>query len=417
MKRFIYFITILLIPFSSCSEKPSINVEPTYFEALDVGNVYTIHLITNDCWKVDSIDQDVTVLPLSGIGDEMIEIVIAPNTTGKMRKHTIIFSSTDGKYNSITSLLISQPNIPVTDEKIPLDYKIAKWYNDYNYSINFTWDDANLTHGTVDSIFNRFNAISTYFIQTSAFKERKYLELYTNIALRGNEIGSHTVHHPFLTKISIGSAEKELKVSSEDIYKYFGYYPASFAHPGSAYNTNIDEIVMKYYLSSRYSSIIGTSDRSFWPFRSTQNVDNIKVWCSHSLDSNGWIIFAGHGVNHKGYEPITKETLIETLKFLSDNYSDEVWITSFANSVMYKHIRENLQIIYLNNTLVFNIVPFIQIFDRYKNASAIVSIIIYNSKELELISEGIIANELRNNDRIVSIDLRKSNNIQVKEKK
>lgn len=305
-----------------------------------------------------------------------------------------------------------EPKLQIVGHKT-IDCKIANWYNDYEYTTNFTWDDANLTHEKIANIFEKYDYTSTYFVQTYAFTNQKYVKLYKNIYSRGNEIASHTVHHRFLEGADLNYIEKELVNSSNDIYRIFGYSPVTFAHPGSQYNRAIDMLVDKYYLSSRYSSTINIDDRAYWCFRKIQGMEHLKNWFKRVTKENtkNWIILSGHGVDGEGYEPIKAEFLDELLGYIKTNYSQNIWVTTFANSAMYKFLRENIEIEYGTDFVYFNLNKVNEKIDKYSSAKCVITIIFPDAKNTILLSDGIIQNDLKGEDRIVSLDLRKSRQI------
>jgi len=72
----------------------------------------------------------------------------------------------------------------------------------------------------------------------------------------GNEIGGHTVLHPYLTEISTPEATREI-CDSRDTLLGWGFPVTDFAYPYSAYNSTIEGIVRNCgYNSARADSLI-----------------------------------------------------------------------------------------------------------------------------------------------------------------
>lgn len=291
-----------------------------------------------------------------------------------------------------------------------IDCYIANWYDDYQFTLNFTWDDANLDHMHIEKLLSSYGIHSTYFIQTSAFKQNHYINQYLEICKNGSEIASHTVSHAYLTELTGAQIAPELSESSNDINRIFGYYPATFAHPGSHFNPFVDSLVDSYYLSSRYSSTIDFSNRQYIPLRHNQNVETWNSWIKSYVKNNNknWIIIAGHGINGNGYEPIDVKDLDIFANSITSDYKDVLWITTFDNAVMYDYLRDNVKIEYGNGFVFINRNNIKDQLQKFSHPQCILTIIFPNSMNIRFDSTGIISNRLVGNDHIISIDLKVS---------
>lgn len=59
----------------------------------------------------------------------------------------------------------------------------------------------------------------------------------------GMEIGAHTVHHPFLTRLPILKALSEIWLSKRDIQNHLGVDVRTFAYPYNDRNATVEELV------------------------------------------------------------------------------------------------------------------------------------------------------------------------------
>ena len=69
--------------------------------------------------------------------------------------------------------------------------------------------------------------------------------------------GSHTLTHPFLTKIPRAQVEKELHVSKDIIEQQIGKPVTTFAYPSGDFNSDIKQIVKEAGYSAAVSTIAG----------------------------------------------------------------------------------------------------------------------------------------------------------------
>lgn len=93
----------------------------------------------------------------------------------------------------------------------------------------------------VYNTLNKTNIFDKPFHQPTN-KMLTYSEVYKLIK-NGIEIGSHTLNHPILTKVSINTARKEITDSKTNIEKRFGINIKVFCYPHGKYNSNIKVLV------------------------------------------------------------------------------------------------------------------------------------------------------------------------------
>lgn len=120
----------------------------------------------------------------------------------------------------------------------------------------------------------------------------------------GQEIGSHTISHPHLTKLSNSDLEHELKDSKEALQSKFGSSVANdFASPYGEYNNHVIEQIAKYYSSHR-STVSGFNEKDgFDPYHIVvQNVDGsttpkqVDSWVDYAKKTKTWLVLVYHQV-------------------------------------------------------------------------------------------------------------------------
>ena len=73
----------------------------------------------------------------------------------------------------------------------------------------------------------------------------------------GISFGSHTLTHPFLTRISRRQVEKEINLSKDIIEQQTGKPVTTFAYPSGDFNSDVKEIVKEAGYSAAVSTVAG----------------------------------------------------------------------------------------------------------------------------------------------------------------
>ncbi len=113
-----------------------------------------------------------------------------------------------------------------------------------------TFDDTVRENEISLKILDRYDIKGTFFLDTGRIDSKYMRELTRNIS-QWNEIGSHTVSHPDLTRLPIDQIERELKVSKEYLENLTDKEVISFAYPFGRYNKNVVKMVRLYYRWAR----------------------------------------------------------------------------------------------------------------------------------------------------------------------
>ena len=106
-------------------------------------------------------------------------------------------------------------------------------------------------------ILKQFKMPATFYIFTNPIDKSKRFMTWENIKeldAAGMEIGSHSVTHPFLTRVSEKAARWELEISKKAIEEHLGKTTESFAYPFGDLNNSVVSIVKESeYTSARTS--------------------------------------------------------------------------------------------------------------------------------------------------------------------
>lgn len=300
--------------------------------------------------------------------------------------------------------------------------EITKWMYDADVSISFTWDDANDTHfSTIAPLFDKYGYKATFFIQTNVLHDvrwnQRYINGYKSVLSNGHEIGSHTFQHISLKNLHDPDLiNKQLKQSKEDIENYLGYKPISFCHPFNEFALDVDTLVDKYFLNSRYSSVKNVERRSVWTIMAGQNANDLKKQLVKlNSELNDWLIYAGHGVDGIGYSPANSTELDYFLNELK-NYSEKnLWITTFGEASIYEYLSQHTTLKFTqDNSLLF--IDYNMADERLNQlgiTERILTIKINDPDNCRYVSAGIIDKKRKDDFVIITMDLTKSKEIEI----
>jgi len=116
--------------------------------------------------------------------------------------------------------------------------------------VSLTFDDGFLSHVIIARELVKHGIYSTFFI-APYFKGRDFLSNKLNslnvISKLGHEIGSHGLTHRFLTALSPGDIEYEVRMSKAIIEDIIGRKVYGFAYPFDDFNNQVVAIVMRHY--------------------------------------------------------------------------------------------------------------------------------------------------------------------------
>jgi peptidoglycan/xylan/chitin deacetylase (PgdA/CDA1 family) len=127
---------------------------------------------------------------------------------------------------------------------------------------------------------------------------------------RGDEIGSHTVSHPHLTKITAAERNTELQGSQTELRRMFGPSAAiNFASPFGEYDHFTIETAQRYYRSARSTDSGFNTKSGFHRYGLVgQNVlahtprEMVQDWIDSAKANRSWLVLVYHevGENRSG---------------------------------------------------------------------------------------------------------------------
>ncbi|WP_297335328.1 polysaccharide deacetylase family protein [Algoriphagus sp.] len=197
-------------------------------------------------------------------------------------------------------------------------------------------------------------------------------EQYKSYAAQGHEIASHTVTHPRLAVLDEVNMRYELEQSKADLLKFIG--PESTFTAEGPYGTEderVMEIAHQIYPAlrnrmpeawleeiNRGSEMTpGETKKEYvqWqrgPVTRTE-MERMKSW----VDTLGnhdhtWLVLVFHGVENLGWEPKTRQELVEYFSFIKSQ-EDRVWVAPFREVTKYLRQRKGTEVVTeLNETQI-----------------------------------------------------------------
>ena len=236
------------------------------------------------------------------------------------------------------------------------------WPGDRSAAISLTFDDAMQTQlDNAGPILKKHGLNGTFFVVTGPSSTwQKRPDDWKRLAAEGNEIGSHTVHHPCMLKVIKPHSQdytpdmmlQEIRESSENIIARLGVkrgltfaYPcgdmtfggeADLAHNQARYL----EYVAQYHFAARgYNAWAPVVAEDINPLTVPvlgwtvgKDFPALLAQLEPARQGRNWGVFVFHGVGGQ-WLSITNRTLDELAGFLARH--TEIWTATFGDVVRY----------------------------------------------------------------------------------
>jgi peptidoglycan/xylan/chitin deacetylase (PgdA/CDA1 family) len=119
----------------------------------------------------------------------------------------------------------------------------------------------------------------------------------------GNEIGSHTVTHQYLTQLTSSQVTTELSQSQTDLQSLVGVSVKNFASPYGDYNEAVVSQIKSYYRSHRTTNLGYNAKTNFNPhYLLIQHITpsvtaaDVSGWVQEAQQRKAWLIIMHHSV-------------------------------------------------------------------------------------------------------------------------
>ena len=236
------------------------------------------------------------------------------------------------------------------------------WPGDRSAAVSLTFDDAMQTQlDNAGPILKKHGLHGTFFVVTGPSSTwTKRPDDWARLAAEGNEIASHTVHHPCMLKVIKPHSQdytpdmmlKEMRDSSEAIIARLGVRRGlTFAYPcgDMTFGGENDlarnqarylDYVAQYYFAARgYNSWAPVVAEDINPLTVPvlgwtlgRDFPSLLAQLEPARQGNNWGVFVLHGVGGQ-WLYITSQTFDELAGFLARH--TEIWTATFGDVVRY----------------------------------------------------------------------------------
>ena len=231
-------------------------------------------------------------------------------------------------------------------------HEITKWRNNRAGAVSLTFDDGYLSQATTGKdLLSAKNIRGTFFLPIFRLDwNDSTWDDWRSVAAQGNEVGSHTLSHPYLTELSEQELRLELSQSQAAINLNIPTQSClTFAYPYGDSNDFVRAVSSEYYIASRstggFESLEGMN---YYPeglnppihFDNimSRNIDNDTIelmtsYIDYAEQNNAWLCVHMHELQ----DPAKVERLSQ---FLDELLVKDVWVDTFGTIVRY--MRERL---------------------------------------------------------------------------
>lgn len=231
-------------------------------------------------------------------------------------------------------------------------YEVGTWQGFRSGAVSFTFDDNTPNQiSVVLPMFNQYGFKMTFYSVINWGPNWSALQA---AALNGHEVGSHTLSHPDLSKLSNDQQITELKNSQDAINSHIqGQKCLTIAYPNCVVGNT--SICKQYYVAGRICSgvIVPKNPYDFMNISSIvcdgtqgsiQRTSDFNNKADAAATSNGWVVFLIHAIDSEsGYSPTSSTQLKGALDYLSQNNS-KFWVSTFSNVARYIKGRNNVSV-------------------------------------------------------------------------
>ncbi|MEM1008758.1 MAG: polysaccharide deacetylase family protein [Myxococcota bacterium] len=239
--------------------------------------------------------------------------------------------------------------------------KIALWYGGAQAATSLTFDDALPSqYKHLVPLLGTFGFRATFFLNTEQLlKKRKNAwnqsircwPQWQRVYDLGHELGSHTVNHPDMRKLSRAKLQSELRDSCRTIFQFIPKAECfTLAYPYGASNRFVRKETQRWYLAARAAKhrVASHTPRdmmnipSVTPFRKTSRTKMLR-WIRQSLRRRGWLVWMFHGTRGQGWEALPLSTYRFIFRQLQQRQS-VFWNAPFGEIAKYISLRRRLRL-------------------------------------------------------------------------
>lgn len=222
-------------------------------------------------------------------------------------------------------------------------------YKDYKQAAaSYTFDDGTPSTPQIATLFEEHGYRATFYINAGLVAEQDWPQ-WGQLARKGHEIGNHSWTHAY----QLGEDSVTDEQLTEEIHRgqtvteeKIGIRPMGFAFPWHSYNQRaLDEAykshfavrLREYDMGDDYHFAFFDNDISRHP-NSEAALSHVNQQLQDAVNSGGWFVAAGHGIDGDGWSPISSQFLKDHLD-LADSFKSRLWVDTHLNVERYRRCR------------------------------------------------------------------------------
>ena len=240
----------------------------------------------------------------------------------------------------------------------PCTASIARWQNDADAAISFTFDDGSQGHrDKVMPLLDAFGFKATFYVIAGKMREHRGDPAipeprfaYGEAALSwdevkelhadGQEIGNHSLAHTFLDRITDqAELEREINGAADIIAAHIGERPVTFAYPYNQISPLCREVALQRHIAAREQ----------WTDYGGANftTDMANGLVLRAIRDKAWLVPMIHGID-TGFMPLSSQVLHDHLAFIQ-RHSRQLWVDTYADVVRYQQERQAITLSVLDS--------------------------------------------------------------------
>jgi oligosaccharide reducing-end xylanase len=219
---------------------------------------------------------------------------------------------------------------------IPSPYEIGTWRGFRSAAVSYTFDDNSPNQFSIaQPMLDARGFKATFFCIVGNLTSAQWSTIQ-NCAAHGHEIGSHTLTHPDLTKLSESQVINEESDSKNLIQAHTGQNCVSLAYP---YCTVPNESVTSQYYSFARScngSLVPSSPSDMLRIGAIgPDQNNMNTVSDNAANGGNWLVWLIHGLdNDAACCPISSSVLQSNINYVAGN-PGKWWVDTFGNVSRY----------------------------------------------------------------------------------
>jgi peptidoglycan/xylan/chitin deacetylase (PgdA/CDA1 family) len=215
---------------------------------------------------------------------------------------------------------------------------------------SYTFDDGYASSAKIAAIFENRGLRATFFIVPGTIEESAW-SFWKDLHARGHEIGNHSMTHT----VDMGDAstsdavlDAEINQSQKLLEQRIGARPLSFAFPWHSYTQKALQLAeSRHFAVRKVNNGENNYEFAFFDDAHAGSLDEQLAVVNDQLlrvvNSGGWFVAGGHGVDGDGWSPVSSRFLQDHLAY-ANQFSAALWIDTYLNVARYRLCRPQMTV-------------------------------------------------------------------------